>query len=95
MKTNNTSSLSHAGIITELRNIVEPLVRDGSRVDLNNDQLHLITEMGLESVDILGVILGIEKTFGIVIAADELDMQVLAGLENLARLIEDKLHENN
>ena len=86
---------NRAAIIKGLQSIVAPWVPDAAPEDIANEKLHLIADLGIDSIGILQILLGIEKTFGVVIANDELDMQVLSGLASLAALIESKLNENN
>ena len=86
---------NRVSIIEGLRNMVAPWLPEAGPEDIANAQLHLIRDLGMDSVGILQVLLGIEKHFGVVIANDELDMQVLSGLGSLALLVESKLNANN
>lgn len=95
METKNMNKPTRAQIITQFKEILEPLIDDTYLDDLDNDRLHLVSDLGLDSIGILQVILEIEKTFGIVIANHELDMDVLTGLKSLVALVESKLHENH
>ena len=95
METKNQNQPIRAKIVAELKDILEPLITDTDLVGLDNHRLHLISDIGLDSIGILQVILEIEKTFGIVIASHEVDMEVLAGLESLATLVENKLRETH
>lgn len=88
-------NLSRHETIQKLQDILEPWVPDATEDDLANEELHLITDLGLDSIGILQLILGIEKTFGVVIDNEELDMQVLSRVRLLADLIESKLYEDN
>ena len=86
---------NRAAIIDGLQSIVEPWLGDAESEDIANEKLHLIRDLGIDSVGILQILLGIEKEFGVVITNDELDMQVLSGLGSLAFLVESKLNAIN
>ena len=51
--------------------------------------------MGLDSVAILQLILGIEKQFNITVKDNELDSDVFSRMGNLIDIIESKISENN
>ena len=95
MQVEPDASANRASIIEGLQSILEPWVPDAAPEDIANEKLHLIRDLGIDSIGILQILSGIEKTFGVVIANDELDMQVLSGLGSLALLIESKLHATN
>ena len=64
METKNQNQPIRAKIVAELKDILEPLITDTDLVGLDNHRLHLISDIGLDSIGILQVILEIEKTFG-------------------------------
>ena len=60
-----------------------------------NEQTNLLSDLGLDSVAILQLILGIEKQFNIILKDYELDSDVFSRMGNLIDIIEGKINENN
>jgi acyl carrier protein len=94
MKTNKTNP-ERAEIIERMRNILEPWVSDAALIDKISEKTNLITDLGLDSIGILQMILGVEKEFGISIETSELDSETFSIMGNLLEIIEKKLYENN
>jgi acyl carrier protein len=92
---NKTEKIEQAQIIEQMRNILEPWVSDTNLIDKINSQTNLITDLGLDSIGVLQLILGIEKEFGISIENHELDSETFSTIGNLVTVIEKKLYENN
>ncbi len=92
VEVSRTKMMSQLEIIERLRDILEPWV---SNIDLIDEGTNLVTDLGLDSIGILQVILGIEKTLGISIENHELDSQLLSMTGNLVGLIQEKLNEDN
>ena len=92
---NKTEKIEQAQIIEQMRNILEPWVSDTNLIDKINNQTNLITDLGLDSIGVLQLILGIEKEFGISIENHELDSETFSTIGNLVTVIEKKLYENN
>ena len=84
----------HRDIIETVKSILEPWVQDEEKLRTADEQTHLITDLGLDSIGVLQAILGIEKAFDISIAHHELDSNVLSKLGAIAALIEGKINEN-
>lgn len=95
MGTNRTEKMGRAEIVEQICPILEPWVSDADLIDRISEQTNLVTDLGLDSIGILQVILGIEKEFGISIKNDELDSETFSMLGNLVSVIRDKLYENN
>jgi acyl carrier protein len=93
MEVGKLGKVSRSEITGRLRGILEPWVSDIDSADNISDQTNLIADLGLDSVGILQVVLGVEKEFGISIANHELDSKLLSMTGNLAQMIEKKLHE--
>jgi len=94
MKTNKTNP-ERAEIIERMRNILEPWVSDAALIDKISEKTNLITDLGLDSIGILQMILGVEKEFDISIETSELDSETFSIMSNLLEIIEKKLYENN
>ncbi len=78
-----------------MRDILEPWVSDMESIDGIGEETNLVTDLGLDSIGILQVILGIEKEFGISIENHELDSGLLSRMSNLVSMIQEKLYEDN
>ena len=95
MKTSRTAKIERSEIVKHMRDILEPWVSDVDLIDKVTEESNLITDLGLDSVGILRVILEVEKEFGISIANNELDSETFSMMGNLVSVIEKKLYENN
>ena len=79
-------------ILKTLEAVLEPWLDDTAPYSLN-EQMNLLTDLGLDSVAILQLVLGIEKQFNITIKNSELDSEVFSKAANLIDLIASKLNE--
>jgi len=95
MTTDRVTRISRQQIVEEIKTILEPWLDVVARGHTGESQAHLITDMGLDSVGILQLMLGIEKAFNITIENHELDMHTLSSLNHLAILVEKKIREAN
>jgi acyl carrier protein len=82
-------------IVEQMRDILEPWIPDVDLTDGIGEETNLIADLGMDSVGILQVILGIEKEFGVSIKNYEIDSRLLSMLGNLVNMIEEKLDEDN
>ena len=87
--TNRTEILKTLGII------LEPWLDDIDDATLLNEQINLLSDLGLDSVTILQLVLGIEEKFGVTIKDSELDSDVFSKMANLIDIIEGKLNETD
>jgi len=94
METENKQT-DRTDILKTLAAILEPWLDDIDDRDLLNEQTNLLSDLGLDSVAILQLILGIENQFGVTIKDSELDSDVFSKMKNLIDIIEDKLNETN
>lgn len=88
-------SMDRAEIISQLSDILEPWISDIDLVDEIGEETNLIIDLGLDSVGILQIVLGIEQKFGIKINNFELDSSLLSKMENMVNMIQGKLNEDN
>ena len=82
-------------IIQQMCDILEPWVSDIDLIDGICEETNLITDLGLDSIGILQVILQAEKDFGISIENDELDSETFSKMGKLVSMIQDKMYEDN
>ncbi len=85
--------LTREKIIEQFCIFLEPWVNDIDKPASLNEQTNLLTDMGLDSVAILQLILGIEKEFNVSIKEHELDSDVFSKMANLIDIIERKMNE--
>ena len=72
--------------------IVESLQLDGMDPESLEDDLALAASgLGLDSVDILELVVAIEKQFGVRIRSQQVEPQDFASIQSLYRLIESKM----
>jgi len=88
-------SLTREEILGQTRLLLEPWLDDSEDADEINEEVNLLTGLGLDSVAILQLILGIEKEFGVTIKDSELDSDVFSKMANLIDIIEGKLNETD
>ena len=82
-------------ILNKIRVILRPLVAD---VDLINNvarQTNLIEDLGLDSVGILQMIIGIEQEFAITVVPTDLDYNNFSSVDNLINMICSKKQYNH
>ena len=82
-------------ILKTLGIILEPWLDDIDDETLLNEQINLLSDLGLDSVTILQLVLGIEEKFGVTIKDSELDSDVFSKMANLIDIIEGKLNETD
>ena len=93
METEKKQLTDRADILKTLGSILEPWLDDIDESASLNEQTSLLTDLGLDSVAILQLILGIEKEFNVTIKDHELDSEVFSRMANLIDLIAGKLNE--
>ncbi|OPY89470.1 MAG: acyl carrier protein [Syntrophus sp. PtaU1.Bin208] len=78
-------------LIGELRNkIIETLnLMDVAPEDIPLDDPLIGTELGLDSIDVLELVMMLEKDYGVVVDSKELGMKVFASLRNLAQYVQE------
>lgn len=95
MEASKIEKVSRLEIIEQLCDILEPWVSDISVVDGIGEETNLVADLGLGSIDILQLVLGIEREFSVSIENHELDSQLLSTMGNVVSMIKRKLHEAN
>ncbi|HPS55396.1 MAG TPA: acyl carrier protein [Sedimentisphaerales bacterium] len=88
METEKKPFTNRTEILKTLEKILVPWLDDKTKP---NEQTNLLSDLGLDSVAILQLVLGIEKEFSVTIKDSELDSDVFSKLANLIDVIEGKL----
>lgn len=85
--------MEREGIRDQLKHLIIKSLRfpDLKPKDLPNDQQLLGSGLDIDSVDILQLIVDIERHFGIKLVTDEFDREAWKDLSSLAETIEEKL----
>lgn len=86
-------SFSREQIIDRVYSIITAWVPEAEADGEITEATNLITDLGLDSIGVLQVVLGIEKEFTITIDNSELDSEVFKRMGNLVNLIEGKIYE--
>jgi acyl carrier protein len=94
METEKKQIIARLDILKILGNLLESWIEVGDTF-LLNEKTNLLAGLGLDSVALLHLILGIEEKFQIAIKDHELDSAVFSKVGNLIDLIENKLNETN
>ncbi|MHC4396876.1 MAG: phosphopantetheine-binding protein [Planctomycetota bacterium] len=87
-------SLTREEILGQTRLLLEAWLDNIDLASLD-EQTNLLTDLGLDSVTILQLVLGIEKEFNVTIKDHELDSEVFLKMANLIDIIEGKLSETD
>ena len=95
METEKKHLTSRTQILKKLAILLEPWLDDLDQAEGLNEQTSLLSDLGLDSVAILQLILGVEKEFSITIKDHELDSDVFSKMGNLINIIEGKVNETN
>ena len=95
MKTMRRKVTNRNEILKKIGIILEPWIDDIDHPEGLDEHTSPITDIGLDSVAIMQLILGIEKEFNITIRDNELDSEVFSKMANLIDIIEGKLGETN
>ena len=95
METNEAEKIGRSEVIGQLREILEPWVSDVDLLDDLTERTNMIAELGLDSIGILQVVIGAEKTFGISISDRELDSDTFTMMGNFVGLVQKKIDENS
>lgn len=74
--------------------LVEGLALHGLEPQTIQDQVSLQEELGLDSVDALELVLGLEQEFGVKIQGKGLDRETFASVESLARFVRARLEDS-
>jgi acyl carrier protein len=83
----------------EIRDQLKPLILNSLRIedlspaDMQDDQALLEGELEIDSVDILQLVLDIERHFGIKLVTAEFQRETWKTVDSLAGAIEEKLQE--
>lgn len=95
MVTKGKPSENRKKILDRVKILLEPWIDDVSGADEINEETNMLSELGIDSVGVLQLILGIEQEYGIRINDYELDSEFLSRIGNIINMIESRIHEDN
>ena len=78
-------------IIEKLKPIVKPFVKDETAFNSITEKTHFITDLNINSANLVDIVLDVEEAFGIEIDNDS--MEKMLDLENTIAIIQTKLAE--
>lgn len=74
---------------------IKELIVEKVLVGVNPEEIdsesQLVSELGLDSIQIIGLIGGLEEEFDIVLEDDDLDFELFSTISSLAKLVEGKI----
>lgn len=73
-----------------IKNLIVDRVLVGVNPDEISNDSQLVAELGLDSIQIIGLIGGLEEEFDMVLEDDDLDFELFSTVNNLAKLVESK-----
>jgi acyl carrier protein len=76
-------------IIEKLKPIVKPFVNDEVAFNSINEKTHFITDLNINSANLVDIVLDVEEAFDIII--DNESMEKMLDLENTITIIQAKL----
>ena len=82
-------------ILKQIASLLEPWLDDTEKSHPLNEQTDLLTDLGIDSIAILQLILNIERVFAIKIDDSEIDSEMLSRTSRFIDMIERISHENN
>ena len=87
---------SRKGIINKIFNMVSStgLVKQPIDIDVFSSS-DLVTDLGCDSLDLINLFFQIEEEFALTITEEEIESCDLSKIENLAKIIEIKLGQEN
>lgn len=78
-------------IIEKLKPIVKPFVKNEEAFNTIHDKTHFITDLNINSANLVDIVLDVEEAFDIEI--DNESMEKMLDLENTIAIIQNKLTE--
>ena len=75
----------------KIKNMISNEVLVGVSVDEIGDDASLISDLNLDSIQMLALITGLETEFGFTLDEDDLDLENLSSVNRLADFVEKKL----
>lgn len=75
----------------KIKNMISNEVLVGISVDEIGDDASLISDLNLDSIQMLALITGLETEFGFTLDEDDLDLENLSSVNRLAEFVENKL----
>ena len=82
-------------ILKQIASLLEPWLDDTNKSRQLNEQTNLLSDIGIDSVGILQLILNIERVFAIKIDDSEIDSEMLSRAGRFIDMIERTIHGNN
>ena len=82
-------------ILESIRSIVGPWVSDEEAAEGIDEDTDLLTEVGLDSIGVLHLVLGVEKEFGVKIEDFELSSEIFSRAGSFAELVKKKVYETD
>ena len=83
--------MSDKSVQDRIKELIIEKVLVGVNPDEINNESQLVSELGLDSIQIIGLIGGLEEEFDIILEDDDLDFELFSTINSLATLVENKI----
>ena len=83
--------MTEAGIYDTIKNMISNEVLVGVSVEEIGDDASLISDLNLDSIQMLSLITGLENAFDIMLDDEDLDLENLSSVKRLAEFVKKKL----
>ena len=93
MKKQVTDMLEKERILESIRRIIQPWISDDAAAERIGEESDLLTEVGLDSIGVLHLVLGVEEEFGVKIEDHELSSELFSRAGNFADFVKKKVYE--
>ena len=83
--------MTESAIQDKIKNMISNEVLVGVSVDEIGDDASLISDLNLDSIQMLALITGLETEFNFMLEEDDLDLENLSSVNRLTEFVEKKL----
>jgi acyl carrier protein len=83
--------MTEAGIYDTIKNMISNEVLVGVSVEEIGDDASLISDLNLDSIQMMSLITGLENAFDIMLDDEDLDLENLSSVKRLAEFVKKKL----
>lgn len=76
-----------------IKNVIESLLREAVEFEFEfSNKLDLVEDLGLDSIELINMVLQLEDKLNIVFQDEELDLSIITKVDLLIELVESKLN---
>ena len=90
---NDDVTINRSELLHQISEYLEPWILSDADREKIDEKTNLLNDLGIDSVGIMQLLLGVERDYQIVIPEHELDNKVFSRMGNFLDLIESKVNE--